>query len=111
MTLVPEAKYLLVAAAVAVLAVAAFALRRLRRGGGPMVTQTRAMPPLKGSLDARPGGRAINVALGRELLPLLEEGRTGEAVALVRGRTGWGEEEARASVERLARLMKRLGME
>ena len=107
----PEAKYLLVAAVVAVLAVAAFARRRLRRGGGPMVTQTRVTAPLKGSLDAGPGGRSINVALGRELLPLLEEGRTDEAVALVRGRTGWGEEEARASVERLAGLMKRLGME
>ena len=111
LTFVPDAKFLLVCAAALVALVAAAALWRRRRGGGPMVVQTRAMPGMKGSLDASSRGRSINVALGREILPLLEQGRTDEAVALVRGRTGWGEEEARASVERMVGLMKRLGME
>jgi hypothetical protein len=96
-------------AVVVVLAAAALLLRSRRREG-PMVEQTRAMPKMKGSLDAA-GGRVIGVALGREILPLLEQGKTEEAVALVRGATGWGEGEARASVERLFGLMKRLGME
>ena len=36
--------------------------------------------------------------IGREILPLLEEGRREEAVAVVREGTGVGELEARASV-------------
>jgi hypothetical protein len=112
---VPDVPFLSIAAAAAAVLFAAvlFAavrLRRSRRGGGPMVLQPQALPEMKGSYDAA-RGRAVNVALGRELLPLLERGRTEEAVALVRARTGWGEAEARASVERLTGLMKRLGME
>jgi hypothetical protein len=51
-TFVPDAKLLLICAAVLVAFVAAAALWRARRGGGPMVVQTRVMPPMKGSLDA-----------------------------------------------------------
>ena len=110
-TFVPDAKLLLVGAAAVAVLLAGLALWRARRGRGPMVVQTRATPKMKGSLDASARGRSVNVALGREILPLLEEGRTDEAVALVRGRTGWGDAEARASVAKLERLMKRLGME
>jgi len=79
-----------------------------RRRDGRMLVQPQAMPPMKSSLDVAPP--RIGVALGRELLPLLEEGRTREAVALVRERTGCGADEAAASVERLESLCKRLGM-
>lgn len=75
-----------------------------------MLVQPRPTPELKGSFDAS-AGRSIGVKLGREILPLLERGRTDEAVALVRERTGMGAEEARAAVERMVGLMKRLGME
>lgn len=109
------AQFLLIAVSAAVIrgAVALAALlARSRRGGGggPMIEQPRALPPLKGSLDAAPGGRPVGVALGREILPLLEEGKLEEAAAVVSGRTGRGREEARAAVGRLGLLKKRLGM-
>ncbi len=72
-----------------------------------MVVQTRAMPPLKGSLDAEARGR-VSVALGREILELLETGRREEAVALVRRTTGWGTQEADEAVVKLEKLKKRL---
>ena len=74
-----------------------------------MVEQSQPPPAWKGSLDAPAPARRVDVALGREILHLLEAGRRGEAVALVRGRTGWGESEAEEAVARLERLMKRLG--
>jgi hypothetical protein len=94
---------------VGLMLVGAWALLRSRRGAGPMLTQTRPLPGMKGSLDASAGARRIDVALGREVARLLETGRRAEAVALVRERTGWGAVEAAEAVERLERLMKRLG--
>jgi hypothetical protein len=87
--------------------VAVVALARSRRRGGQMIAQPRAIPPMKSSLGAETP--RISLAFGRELLPLLELGRTREAVALVRERTGWGAEEAAEAVARLENLRKRLG--
>ena len=97
-----------VAAAAVVLAAAALLLRSRRRAG-PMLTQTRPLPAMKGSLDASAGKRRVDVSLGRELARLLETGRRPEAVALVRERTGWGAREADETVAKLEGLMKRLG--
>jgi hypothetical protein len=105
---VPDAKLLLIFAAALAALVAVLALRRARRAGGPMLTQTRPLPQMKGSLDAGPRGRSINVALGREILQLLEAGRRVEAVRLVRERTGWGLSEADEAVGKLESLKKRL---
>lgn len=71
-----------------------------------MLTQT--LPKMKGSLDASAGNTRIDVALGREILEMLETGRRAEAVALVRERTGWGAREADEAVVKLEKLMKRL---
>ncbi|HEX8147608.1 MAG TPA: hypothetical protein VF591_10550 [Pyrinomonadaceae bacterium] len=84
----------------------AWALLRSKRRRGPMVVQPRTLPAMKGSLDAP--ARRVDVALGREILHLLEAGRREEAVALVRERTGWGAQEADEAVARLDRLRKRL---
>ncbi|MET0622425.1 MAG: hypothetical protein ABW250_05545, partial [Pyrinomonadaceae bacterium] len=105
---VPDAKLLLICAAVLAALVAVLALWRSRRGDGPMLTQTRPLPLMKGSLDAGPRGRSINVSLGREILQLLEAGRRVEAVRLVREHTGWGLSEADAAVAKLESLKKRL---
>ena len=75
-----------------------------------MLTQARPLPAMKGSLDANARGRRVDVALGREILELLETGRRAEALALVRERTGWDEQEADEVIDRLERLMNRLGM-
>jgi hypothetical protein len=48
------------------------------------------------------------VALGRELVELLDTGRREEAVALVREKTGWGAREADEAVVKLENLKKRL---
>jgi hypothetical protein len=104
---VPDAKLLLIFAAALAALVALLALRRSRRADGPMLTQTRTPPELKGSFDA-PAGRRVTAELGRELLRLLEAGRRAEAVALVRGATGWGEREADEAVVKLENLKKRL---
>ena len=106
---VPDASLLLVGAAVLVACLVGAALVRSRRRGGPMLTQTQALPQMKGSLDASADGRRIDVALGREIAHLLETGRRIEAVRLVRERTGWGLSEANEAVTKLERLMKRLG--
>ena len=106
-TFVPDAKLLLICAAVLAVFVAVVALWRARRGGGPMVVQTRVMPPMKGSLDAATG-RRVSVNLGREILQMLETGRREEAVALVRETTGWGAAEADEAVAKLENLKKRL---
>ena len=104
-----DARLLIIAAAFAVAVLAAVvALMSRRRRDGRMLAQPQELPPMKSSLDAAPP--RIGLALGRELLPLLEEGRTREAVALVRERTGCGAEEAAASVAKLESLCKRLGM-
>ena len=104
---VPDAKLLLICAAALAAFVAAVALWRSRRGGGPMVVQTRVLPPMKGSLDAR-AGRRVDISLGREMVELLEAGRREEAVALVRETTGWGAQEADEAVVKLDNLRKRL---
>jgi hypothetical protein len=106
-TFVPDAKLLLICAAALAAFVAVVALWRARRGSGPMVVQTRVMPPMKGSLDAA-AGRRVSVGLGREILQMLETGRREEAVALVRETTGWGAAEADEAVVRLENLKKRL---
>jgi hypothetical protein len=107
LTFVPDAKLLLICAAALAVFVAAVALWRARRGGGPMVVQTRVMPPMKGSLDAG-ARRGVSVGLGREMVELLEAGRREEAVALVRETTGWGAQEADEAVVKLDNLRKRL---
>jgi hypothetical protein len=104
---VPDAKLLLICAAALAAFVVLVALWRSRGGGGPMVVQTRPMPPMKGSLDAA-AGRRVSVGLGREILQLLETGRREEAVALVREATGWGAQEADEAVVKLENLKKRL---
>ena len=104
-----DSPFVLVAVAVAVVLAAAALLLRSRRGGGPMLEQARPLPKMRGSLDASAEGRRVDVALGREIAHLLEAGRRPEAVALVRGRTGWGAREADEAVAKLERLMKRLG--
>jgi len=106
-TFVPDTKLLLIGAAALAALVAAVALWRARRGGGPMVVQTRVMPKMKGSLDAGKG-RRVSVGLGREILELLETGRREEAVALVRETTGWNAVEADETVVKLENLKKRL---
>lgn len=73
-----------------------------------MLTQPQTLPKMKGSLDASARTRRIDVALGREILEMLETGRRAEAVALVRERTGWGAAEADAAVVKLEKLWKRL---
>ena len=75
-----------------------------------MLTPSGRAPELKGSLDASAEGRRVDVAMGRELTRLLEEGRRLEAVALVRARTGRDAQEADEIVDRLESLMNRLGM-
>jgi hypothetical protein len=104
----PYAKLLLAAAlAVAVLA-ALVALLKSRRGAGPMVVQNKALPHMKGSLDADKRGRGVDVSLGREILEMLETNRRAEVIALIRERTGWSAEEAEASLAKLERLKERL---
>ncbi len=91
---------------VVLMLVGAVALLRSRRRAGPMLTQTRPLPQMKGSLDAP--ARRVDVGMGREILHLLEAGRREEAVALVRERTGWGAQEADEAVVRLDKLRRRL---
>ena len=104
----PYAKLILAAALAVAACLALFALLKSRRGAGPMVMQGRALPPMKGSLDANARGRGVSVEVGREILEMLETGRRAEAVALVRERTGWGQDEADAAVVKLDNLRKRL---
>ena len=106
---VPGARLLLICGVVVAVLLVAFALLRSRRRAGPMLTQTRPLPAMKGSLDASAGTRRVDVSLGREIADLLETGRRPEAVALVRERTGWGAQQADETVAKLERLMKRLG--
>ncbi|MDT5156768.1 MAG: hypothetical protein QOH51_1125 [Acidobacteriota bacterium] len=104
-----DAKLLLI---FAVAALACFVLgsvlKKSRRRDERMLIQSQALPPMKGSLDASAHGRRVDVALGREILEMLEAGRRAEAVALLRERTGWGAEEAERMIVRLENLMKRM---
>jgi hypothetical protein len=104
---VPEAKLLLFIAAVAA-CLAVVVLLRSRQRGGPMLTRQHTLPHLKGSLDANRRGRGVDLALGEEVLNLLEGGRRAEVLALVRERTGWGEEEAEQMVAKLEKWKRRL---
>jgi len=92
-------------AAVVVLFLLVFALRSRRRDERMLVPQN-PLPPMRGSL--RGETRRVDVALGRDILRLLEDGDRAEAVALVRERTGWGPQEASEAVERLDSLRKRV---
>jgi hypothetical protein len=102
---VPGLRIFLIGLAALMLA-GAWALLRSRRRPGPALTQARPLPQTKGSPDAP--ARRLDVALGREILHLLEAGRREEAVALVRERTGWGAQGADEAVARLDKLRKRL---
>ncbi|HVF43892.1 MAG TPA: hypothetical protein VM936_12805 [Pyrinomonadaceae bacterium] len=104
----PYAKILLAAALAVAVLVALVALLKSRRGAGPMVVQNRALPHMKGSLDADKRGRGVDISVGREILELLETGRRAEVVAIMRERTGWSAEEAEASLAKLERLKERL---
>lgn len=104
----PYAKLLLAAALAVAVLVALVALLKSRRGAGPMVVQNRALPQMKGSLNADKRGRGVSVELGREILELLEAGRRAEVIAIMRERTGWSAEEAEASLAKLERLKERL---
>jgi hypothetical protein len=101
---VPDLRLILIAGVILLACVVAWALSK--RSGGPMLTQT--LPKMKGSLDASARARRVDVAVGREILEMLETGRRAEAVALVRERTGLDAEEADAAVLKLENLRKRL---
>lgn len=83
------------------------ALVASRRRAGPMIRHTGELPPAGGSFDAA-SRRRIDLALGRELSDLLENGEKAGAVRLVRERAGLAEAEAEATVERLEGLRRRL---
>jgi hypothetical protein len=104
----PYAKILLAVVLAALACLALVILWKSRRRAGPMLTPSSGLPPMKGSLDANARGRRVDVALGREIVEMLETGRRAEAVALVRERTGWGAVEADAAVVKLENLWKRL---
>jgi hypothetical protein len=102
----PDAKLLLIFVVAALACFALGVLMKSRRRDGRMIVQDNLLPPMKGSLDTR--SRRVDVALGRELMQLLEDGKRVEAVALVRERTGWGADEAEAMVVKLENLIKRM---
>jgi hypothetical protein len=104
----PYAKILLAAAIATLACLALVILLKSRRRAGPMLPPPPGLPPMKGSLDANARGRRVDVALGREILEMLETNQRAEAVALVRERTGWGAEQADAAVVKLENLWKRL---
>jgi hypothetical protein len=104
----PYTKLLLAAALAVAVLVALVALLKSRRGAGPMVVQDRALPHMKGSLEANRRDRGVDVSLGREIIELLETGRRAEVIALMRERTGWSAEEAEASLAKLESLKERL---
>jgi hypothetical protein len=105
----PYAKLLLAAAAVVLACFALVALFKSRRGEGPMLTQGRGLPPMKGSPDASERARRrVTLGMGEEILGLLESGRRAEAVALVRETSGWDEAEAERMIAKLEGLKKRL---
>ena len=99
---VPDVRLLLICGAVLLACAVVVALARSRRRGGQMLVQPRVMPPMKSSLGEAPHGP--DLALGRELLPGLEQGRTQEGG----GWRGWGAEAAVAAVAMLENLRKRL---
>ena len=101
-----DAKFILIFVAVVVACVAFAVIVRSRRRDERMIMQSQPLPPMRASL--RGPVRRVDVALGRELLQMLEEGDRVEAIALVRERTGWGAQEASEAVERLDSLRKRV---
>jgi hypothetical protein len=105
---VPDARLLLLCGAVLAALLLVFALLRSRRRGGPMLTQARPLPPMKGSLDATAARRGVSLELGQEIYGLLEAGRHAEAVARVREVSGWDAEEAERMVAKLETWKRRL---
>jgi hypothetical protein len=103
---VPDVKLILICAVVGPACLVLGAMVRSRRRDHRMVVQRNPLPPLKSSLGVE--GRRIDVAFGREIFRLLEDGQKVHAVALVRECTGWGLKAA-AAVERLENLLKRMG--
>jgi hypothetical protein len=104
--IVIDAKFILIFLAVVVACFAFALVLKSRRRDERMIVQQSPLPTMRTSL----GGpvRRVDVALGRELLQMLEGGDRAGAVALVRERTGWGPQEASEAVERLDSLRKRV---
>ena len=98
--------FMLVCITALLVCLALVAVLKSRRRDERMIVQPQPLPPMRGSL----GGpvRRVDVALGRELLQMLEAGDRPQAIALVRERTGWGPQEASEAVERLDSLRKRV---
>jgi hypothetical protein len=96
---------LFVAAGVALLllAVALVSRRRDER----LLVQPNTLPRMSGSLESEQRGQ-IDIALGREIVQFLEEGRKIEAVKLVSEHTGWSLEKSLDALNRLDGLRKRL---
>jgi hypothetical protein len=103
----PYAKLLLAAALVALACFALTAFLKSRRREGPMVSQPRPLPKMRGSLDAK-ANRRVSVEMGEEIWALLDAGRRAEALALVREASGWDAEEAERMLSKLEGLKKRL---
>jgi len=101
-----DAKFILIVVAVVVVCFALAVAVKSRRRDGRMIVQPQPLPPMRASLGG--ATRRVDVALGRDILRLLEEGDREAAVALVRERTGWGPQEASEAVERLDSLRKRV---
>lgn len=101
-----DVKFILVCVGVVLACFALVVVVKSRRRDGRMIVQQNPLPPMRGSL--RGETRRVDVALGRDILRLLEDGDRVEAVALVRERTGWGPQEASEAVERLDSLRKRV---
>jgi hypothetical protein len=101
-----DAKFILIVVAVVVACFAFAVVLKSRRRDGRMIVQSNPLPPMRASLGGET--RRVDVALGRDILRLLEEGDRVAAVALVRERTGWGPQEASEAVERLDSLRKRV---
>ena len=102
-----DAGPILVFAAAAIACLLLLALVVSSRRDGPMIRQQWTLPPAGGSFDAAPR-RRIDLALGRELTGLLENGDRAGAVRLIRERAGVAEDEAEAMLARVESLWRRL---
>jgi hypothetical protein len=100
-----DAKFILLIF-IALACIALVFILKSRRRNEPMILQRNPLPRARGSVGGET--RRVDVALGRDILRLLEAGQRPRAVALVRERTGWGPQEASDAVERLDSLRKRV---